>query len=80
MQRKNKLKIYLNSHIDELSPEKKHQMIGALNEMEYILGILNEHKSLEVQQENKPDDIFLIKPVQDKTFVEVIKNYIKRLL
>ena len=78
-QRKSKLNIFLNNNSDELSLEKRHQIIGSLNEMDYILNVLNQHKNLEVHQENNPDDVFLFKPIRNMGFVHNIKNYIKKM-
>ena len=68
-QRKEKLNDFLTNNIDDLEPEKIHQIHGALNEMDFILNLLENHKKLEVQQENHPDDVFLFKPISKKASI-----------
>ena len=78
-QRKSRLNIYLNNNVDNLKPEKKHEISGALNEMDNILDILKKHKHKEVHQENNPDEIFLFRPIHSKGFIHNIKEYVKGL-
>ena len=66
-QRRNKLNTFLNNNKKDIEPEKHHQIHGALNEMDYILNVLENHKKQEVHKENNPDDIFLFKPVNKKS-------------
>lgn len=66
-ERKSKLNSFLTNNKEDLSPEKHHQIHGALNEMDFILNVLESHKKQETIKENNPDDIFLLKPVNKKS-------------
>jgi len=58
-QRKSKLISLLNNG-DGLSAEKKHQLYGAINEIDVITKILQNHRDLEIENEIK--ELKLIKP------------------
>jgi hypothetical protein len=75
-QRKAKLNSFLANNKDDINPEKHHQIHGALNEIDYILDVLENHKEAEVQKENNPDDVFLLKPVTKKSlnFFDFVKG------
>ncbi len=74
--RKTKLNTYLINNREEISIEKHHQIKGALEEMDFILNMLEQHKKLEVHKENNPDDVFLFKPTSKKSlnFVDFVKG------
>lgn len=74
-QRKSKLNTYLTNNNDDLHPERQHQIYGALNEMDNILEVLENHKKEETHLENNPEEVFLFKPIKKKAnVVEFIKN------
>ncbi|MBT3720324.1 hypothetical protein HN789_05550 [archaeon] len=75
-QRKSKLNNYLTNNKEDLKPEKHHQIIGALNEMDHILSILENHREKEIHKENNPDDVFLFKPISKKNLsvLDMIKG------
>jgi hypothetical protein len=66
-QRKDRLSNFLYNNKEDISPEKHHQIHGALDEIDYILNILENHKKQEIEKENNPDDVFLFKPVNKKS-------------
>jgi len=79
-QRKGKLNTYLDNNKDEIKLEKQHQIYGALNELENIMGVLNKHKELEVQLENNPEgEVFLLKPIHSEGFVKDTLKALKDL-
>ncbi len=79
-QRKSRLNIYLNNNHKDLKPEKKHQISGAIAEMDNILEILKKHKNKEVHLENNPEDeVFLFRPIHDKGLIHNVKEYVKGL-
>lgn len=58
-QRKNELNSLLKRG-DEISPEIKHQIYGALNEIDIFLRTLNYHRNVEIENEIK--ELKLVKP------------------
>jgi len=76
-QRKNKLNTYLSNNLDSLELEKHHQIKGAINEIDFILNLLENHKKEEIKKENKPDDVFLFKPINKKS--SNFTNFVKKL-
>ena len=76
--RKSKLNTFLINNKDDLSPEKHHQIKGALEEIDYMLNLLEKHKKLEIEKENNlKEDLFLFKPVNKKS-VNVV-DFVKGL-
>jgi hypothetical protein len=56
-----------------LSAEKKHQLYGAINEIDVIIDILKNHRNLEITEEIK--ELKLIKPEKNKN---LLFNFFKR--
>ena len=77
-ERKSKLDNYLTNNSD-LTKEKKHQMKGAMKELDKIHKLIQSHKHQEVHLENNPDEVFLFKPMQDKNFLHQAKQFVKDL-
>jgi len=78
-ERKGKLSTFYSNSYKDISAEKRHQITGALSELDNILTIIKEHKGLEVHKENNPDTVFLLRPVQEKSFIANIKDFIKEV-
>ena len=80
-QRKNELTSLLKKG-DELSPEIKHQIYGAINEIDIFLRTLNYYRDIEIENEIK--ELKLVKPEKKQNPVfgffkskKVKKNEIK---
>jgi|SaaInlStandDraft_3_1057020.scaffolds.fasta_scaffold92889_1 hypothetical protein len=77
--RKSKLKTYLSNN-KNMKLEKKHQIKGALDEMDHILSVVEKHKIDEIKQEIKPkDEVFLFKPIEEKPFMTKVKEFVSDL-
>ena len=71
-ERKSKLVSLLNKG-NGLSAEKKHQLFGAINEIDVITNILQNHRELEIENEIK--ELKLIKPEKNGN---ALFNFFKR--
>jgi len=71
--RKGKLMTYLNNYSDELSLEKQHQLYGAINELDSIISVLEDHRQREIDKANQKDKIFLFRPIHGKG---ILKDFI----
>ena len=63
-ERKRKLICFLNNQKDDISAEKKHQLYGAINEIDVILKVIKEHKNIEIEDHIK--EFKLINPKNRK--------------
>ena len=75
--RKSKLITYLNSHSDDLSLEKQHQIYGAINEIDSIVDFLHMQITSEIKMERNPEEIFLFKPIQKRGFFQELAGFFK---